>query len=184
MKSCIFPWKLKVEQLLLQCQTVEKYQYFEILLVSLVFLHFSVFIMQPHPPLSQLEQSAIIFLAFIPFEKVFRCLCELISIKQIMWVLLFDTSESSLSHLPTMFWMLLKNILNFTCQFSTVLTRWKQRQRPRAKHQAELGEYRWRVGDSSEQARGVKDTTKRPTGSINKGPWELTETEPPTKFHS
>jgi hypothetical protein len=53
--------------------------------------------------------------------------------------------------------------------------------RSRAKHQAEFGSL---VGHSIEKARGAKDTTKRPSESINLGPWGLTETEPPTKEHA
>ena len=42
----------------------------------------------------------------------------------------------------------------------------------------------WKSGDRTEQARGVKDTTRRPTESTNLGPWGLTETEPSTKEHA
>lgn len=56
-------------------------------------------------------------------------------------------------------------------------------QRPTAKHQVELGESCGNVGDRSGQTRGVKDITRRPTQSANLGPWELTETEAPTKEH-
>ena len=38
----------------------------------------------------------------------------------------------------------------------------------------------WKSGDRTEQARGVKDTTRRPTESTNLGPWGLTEPGPPT----
>ena len=41
-----------------------------------------------------------------------------------------------------------------------------------------------RTGDRGEQARGAKDTTRRPTESTSLGPWGLTETEPPTKEHT
>jgi hypothetical protein len=36
----------------------------------------------------------------------------------------------------------------------------------------------WRIELSKQK---VKDTTRRPTESINLGPWNLTETEPLTK---
>jgi hypothetical protein len=39
-------------------------------------------------------------------------------------------------------------------------SRWKQMQKPIAKHQAELGESCGRVGDGIEKAAGVKDTTE------------------------
>ena len=42
----------------------------------------------------------------------------------------------------------------------------------------------WKSEDRTEQARGVKDTTRRPTESTNLGTWKLTETEPPTKEHA
>ena len=42
----------------------------------------------------------------------------------------------------------------------------------------------WKSEDRTEQARGVKDTTRRPTESTNLGPWGLTDTEPPTKEHA
>ena len=57
-------------------------------------------------------------------------------------------------------------------------------QRPTAKHQEELGESCERVRDKTEQARGVKDTTRRPTESTNLDPEELTESELPTKEHA
>jgi hypothetical protein len=38
--------------------------------------------------------------------------------------------------------------------------------------------------ESIEAARGIKDTTRRPTESTNLGPEGLTETEPPTKEHA
>jgi hypothetical protein len=41
-----------------------------------------------------------------------------------------------------------------------------------------------RVGGRSEQIRGVKDTTRRPTEPTNLGPWGLTETGPPTREHA
>ena len=53
-------------------------------------------------------------------------------------------------------------------------------QRPTAKHQSEFRESFGRVGDRSEPAGGVKDTTqKKPTEKTN-----LTEIEPPTKEHA
>ena len=57
-------------------------------------------------------------------------------------------------------------------------------QRPRAKHQAEIRESCERVGDRTEQARGVKDTTRRSTESTNLGLCRLIETEPLTKEHA
>lgn len=40
----------------------------------------------------------------------------------------------------------------------------------------------WKRGVGGvEEAGGVKDTTRRPTESINLSPWKLTETEPLTK---
>jgi hypothetical protein len=57
-------------------------------------------------------------------------------------------------------------------------------QRPRVKHQAELGESCERVGDRTEGTGGVKNTTRRCTESTNLCPWQLTETEPPTKKHA
>jgi hypothetical protein len=59
---------------------------------------------------------------------------------------------------------------------------WKQMQRPTAKHQAKLRELCERVGHRIELAR--EDTTGRPTESTNLGPWGLTDTEPPTKYHA
>jgi hypothetical protein len=47
---------------------------------------------------------------------------------------------------------------------------WKQMQRPTAKHQAEVKKPCERVWDRIEQARRVKDTTRRPTESTNLGP--------------
>lgn len=41
--------------------------------------------------------------------------------------------------------------------------------RPTAKHQAELRKSYGKVGDRIKLARGVKDTTRRPTESINLG---------------
>lgn len=57
-------------------------------------------------------------------------------------------------------------------------------QRPTAKHQEEFKESSGRVGDRVEQARGVKDTMRRPTESTNLGSWGLTKTEPLTKEHA
>jgi hypothetical protein len=57
-------------------------------------------------------------------------------------------------------------------------------QRPTAKYQAELGESYGRVGDRSEQTRGVKDTIIRPTETTNLGAWGLTEPGPPTREHA
>ena len=53
--------------------------------------------------------------------------------------------------------------------------------RPTAKHEPELRESCGRLGDTSEQVRGVKDTKRRPTDSTNLGPWGLTEARPPTR---
>lgn len=44
-------------------------------------------------------------------------------------------------------------------------------QKPTAKHQLELGESCGRLGDRSEQARVIKDTTRRSTESTDLGPW-------------
>jgi hypothetical protein len=52
---------------------------------------------------------------------------------------------------------------------------WRQMQRPTAKHQSEPGESCGRVGDRSEQVRGVKDMRRRCTESTNLVPWGLTE---------
>jgi hypothetical protein len=41
-----------------------------------------------------------------------------------------------------------------------------------------------RAGNRCEQARGLTDTTRRPTESANLGPERLTETEPPAKEHA
>ena len=38
--------------------------------------------------------------------------------------------------------------------------------------------------DGTEQAGGIKDTTKKPTESTNLGPWGLTEMELPAKEHA
>ena len=56
--------------------------------------------------------------------------------------------------------------------------------RPTAKHEPELRESCGRLGDTSEQVRGVKDTKRRPTDSTNLGPWGLTEARPPTREHT
>lgn len=40
------------------------------------------------------------------------------------------------------------------------------------------------LGEMTEGARGVSDTTRKPTESTNLGPRGLTETEPPTKDHA
>ena len=56
-------------------------------------------------------------------------------------------------------------------------------QRPRAR-QAELEESCGREGKRIEGTREVKDTTGKPTESTNLDPWELPETEPPTKEHT
>ena len=53
-------------------------------------------------------------------------------------------------------------------------------QRPTAKHQEEQRESSERVGDRTEQAGSVKNTT-RPTESTNMCPLELSETESPTR---
>jgi hypothetical protein len=58
------------------------------------------------------------------------------------------------------------------------------RQRPTAKCQTELRESFGRVGDRTERAGGVKDTTRKPTESTKLSPWGLTETEPPTREHT
>ena len=55
---------------------------------------------------------------------------------------------------------------------------------PTAEHQAHLGESCGRVRDRTEQARGVKDTMRRPTESTTLGPWELKETGPSAKEHA
>jgi hypothetical protein len=44
-------------------------------------------------------------------------------------------------------------------------------QRPTAKHQEELGEPCGTVGNGTDRAKGVKNTTRRPTESTNLGPW-------------
>jgi hypothetical protein len=49
------------------------------------------------------------------------------------------------------------------------------------KHQAELGESSGRIGDRTEQARGIKDITRRPTEATNLGSCWFTEIEPPNK---
>jgi hypothetical protein len=49
----------------------------------------------------------------------------------------------------------------------------EQVQKPTVKHQAELGDSR--VEDRIEQARRVKDITRRPTGSTNLGPESMQE---------
>jgi hypothetical protein len=41
-----------------------------------------------------------------------------------------------------------------------------------------------RMGDRTEQAGEIKDTTRRPTESTNMGPWGLTEPGPPTREHA
>lgn len=50
--------------------------------------------------------------------------------------------------------------------------------------QAELKGSCERVGDRSEQVRGVKNTTRRCTESTNLRPWGLTELGPPTREHA
>jgi hypothetical protein len=57
-------------------------------------------------------------------------------------------------------------------------------QRPTAKNQVDLRESCGRVGDGSEQARGIKNTTKRPAESINLDPWGLKQSGPPTREHA
>jgi hypothetical protein len=58
--------------------------------------------------------------------------------------------------------------------------RWKQKQRTTTKPQAVLWEHCGRMRDKIEPTRGIKVTTRKPTESIDFGPWELTDTEPPT----
>jgi hypothetical protein len=55
--------------------------------------------------------------------------------------------------------------------------RWKQVQRPTAKHQAEFRESCGKVGDRTNWARGPR----RPTESTNLSPERFTEAETPTK---
>jgi hypothetical protein len=57
-------------------------------------------------------------------------------------------------------------------------------QRCAAKLLMELRESRGGVRERTEEAGGVKDTTRRPTESTTLSPWELTETEATTKEHS
>jgi hypothetical protein len=57
-------------------------------------------------------------------------------------------------------------------------------QRPTAKHQAEPGESCGRIGDRSDQVRGVKGSTGRPTESTILGPWRLTNPETPTREYA
>jgi hypothetical protein len=57
-------------------------------------------------------------------------------------------------------------------------------QRPTVKHKIELRESCGRNRGRIEGVREVKDTTRRPRGSSNLGPWDLTEPEPPTKEHA
>ena len=59
--------------------------------------------------------------------------------------------------------------------------RWKQMQRPTAKHSAELGESCGREGGKNVGARGVKDTIRKPTESTNLGSQVLTEVDSITK---
>ena len=51
-------------------------------------------------------------------------------------------------------------------------------QRLTARHQVVFGESCGSVGDRIEQAKGVKNTTGRPTESTNLGSCQLTETGP------
>jgi hypothetical protein len=55
---------------------------------------------------------------------------------------------------------------------------------PIAKHQTELGEYCGRVGGRIGEPRGVKFTTGRTAESNTLVPWELTDTETPTREHA
>jgi hypothetical protein len=50
-----------------------------------------------------------------------------------------------------------------------------------AKYQVEFRVSCGKMENRSEQVRGVKYTTRRPTGSTKLSSWALTETEPPSK---
>jgi hypothetical protein len=52
-----------------------------------------------------------------------------------------------------------------------------------AKHQAEPRESYGRVGNRTEQVRGVKGSTRRSTKSTNLRLWGLTEPGPPSREH-
>ena len=54
-------------------------------------------------------------------------------------------------------------------------------QRPTVKHKAKFWESCGRVRERTEQVRGVKDTTERPTELINLGPWGFIKPGPSTK---
>ena len=61
--------------------------------------------------------------------------------------------------------------------------RWKQMQRLTDNHWTELRNSYWRVRERIEDPEGERNSTRRPTESTTLDPWQLSETEPPTKEH-
>ena len=67
---------------------------------------------------------------------------------------------------------------------SSSKSKWKQMQRPTAKHQVKVWESCGSLGVRTNQAEGLKDITRHATESINLGPWGLSEIESPIKEHA
>ena len=67
------------------------------------------------------------------------------------------------------------------CAIDTVQYIWETDTENQKQTIERAGECTGTVGEALEEAGGVKNTTRGPTGSTNLGPRGLTETGPPTK---